>query len=814
MNGLLLDLRCAYHSYTATKKLALMVMATLSLGIAAITVVFSLANAILIRPLFYKHADQLLVISREIPPGQEIGSEELPWSRSEFLNMQQSTKTLRSVAAFRSAFFNLTGYGDPLRLEGTIVSDDFFNIFDIHPLLGRTFNFEDSRTTNRDEVILSYSTWKNVFHGQEHILGRSINLNGFFYTIVGVMPEIFTFPRGAEMPAIFHSPRENQLWILFPRDSFRRGEADLAIIARSQNGQTADRVKTDLALFSARQDFLHPEARGWFNVRIKLLETQITGNVREPLFLLFSASCGTLFIVCSNAAGLLLARSLKRRKDFALQVALGATKLRIIRQLLLESAILSSCAGGIGVFVAANIIHIIRRIAPPEFPRVAELSLDWRVLAFSIIVVLLVSVICAIAPAIELSNPKLNKRIKEGKQKAGGSSSLRNVLSVVEIAIAVVLVISTSLLLKSFYKRTAENKDLTYKQTFAGQVFLPNRSYPDQSHMILFYQKLLDAMQSNPKVASVGVASSIPFSGAPEGTVFTIPGESVENPGKMPSANYSVVSPSYFSTIDAPILAGRDFAWSDNATSRRVAIINSTMSRKFWPKKNPLEKQIKILGVGTVLTIVGVTKDVKHVNMREAAIPEIYVPFTQNPWVSLQTMQIIVRTTHPSGIELNEMQSAVKSVDASIPISQFHTILQLKEDSDKLRRLLLYVVSSFGIASVLLASIGLYSVVAYSFGQRTREIGIRMALGAQRKDIIWLVLRQGIILAAIGVFLGDGISLGTERLLQHHLSLIESMDFATLFFVSGILLFISLLATFIPARTASLVLPYIALHQE
>jgi predicted permease len=821
LESFLADIRFALRMLRKSPGFTAVAILTLALGIGASTAVFSLVNAVLLKPLPFPHAERIVFPWRLPKQGLNLGFDTYPWGRVDFLFFSQQTKAFEDFGAFLSDSFNLTGSGDPIRVDGLRASAGFFPALGVSPSLGRTFTDEEDRPGNEHEVILSDGLWRARFGSDPNILGRSIELNGAAYTVIGVMPRGFVFPRANEMPHVFTFAPQVQLWVplALNRGSMIPNEPDeLAVIGRLKPGVTLARAQTDMDLMGKRLESQRRNGQGWFNSNVTPLSHQAAGNTRQPLLLILAAVGVVLLIACSNVASLLLARSLGRKRELTLRATLGAGNSRLIRQLLTESIVLAGLGGFVGVLLAEAGIYFVKALGPSSIPRLSETSLDVRVLAFALGMTLLTGILFGLAPAFGATRDNLADPLKSGGQRSGSSraaSRVRNSLLVSQIALAMVLVIAAGLLTRTFYRLLSVDPGFRPARALTFELTLPASKYADQAHIVSVYQEVLRHLQALPGVQSAGVTETIPLDGATEATAIRFSDHPPTSTLDIPMANYTMVSPGYFSAVGTPILRGRPFLESDSASSMPVAIISAALAKKYWPGQDPIGKQIAPRGLAFPSeTIVGVAADVKRISLREAPPPEMYVPYTQKVWPSLLTMDVVVRTTQDPASIPASTRTAIHSVDPDLPLANIKPLADIFSDSMTESRFSMLLLAAFGGLALLLAMIGMYGVISYSVAQRTQEIGIRMALGAQRRNVFQMVIGQGARLAILGIVLGLAASLAVTRLINSFLYGVPATDPLTFVVVVLLLTLVVLLACYVPARRAMKVDPMIALRYE
>jgi predicted permease len=815
------DVRFGMRMLRKNPGFTLIAVLTLALGIGASTAVFSVVNAILIKPLPYPHSERILIPWHVPPGGAYLGFSEAPWGRVDAEFAFQESKTFESLGAFKTDSFNLTGSGDPLRLDGLRASAGFFPTMGISPVLGRAFTIEEDQPGHEHEVILGGSIWRDVFGGDPHILGRVIDMNGEPYTVVGVMPLGFVFPRAEEMPPNFNMPRETQLWVplaLAPGPLIPAEPQELAVIGCVKPGVTIDQAQAEMNVLAGRLDRQYPRGKGGFESRLIPLSRQVAGDTRRPLLLILGAVGVVLLIACSNVASLLLARTLGRSREFTLRAALGAGRTRLVRQLLTESVLLATVGGVVGFLFAYAGIYFVKMFGPPNIPRLHEVRLDVWVFSFTLGVTFVTGILFGLAPAIGATRQNLVEALKEGGHRAGGSNAsagLRKIFIVSEVALALVLIVAAGLLTQTFFRLLAVDPGFRAAHVLTFEVTLPGAKYTDQQHIVALYQRALASLRALPGVNAVGVVETLPMGGATDSTAIRFSNTPLAAAKKNPLANYTIASPGFFAAAGTPILRGRDFLDTDTANSQPVAIINSAMAKKFWPGEDPIGKQVAPGSPQYPLeTIVGVVADVKHISLREEPPPEMYVPYTQKVWPSLLTMDVVLRTSVDPASMASSVRQAIHSIDSDLPLARVATLDTVVSDSMTQQRFSVLLLGSFGAIALLLASIGMYGVISYSVMQRTQEIGIRMALGAKRRSVLAMVLGQGARLGALGIAIGLVAALALTRLMAGFLYGVQATDPLTFAGVSLLLLAVALVACWIPARRAMRVDPMIALRYE
>lgn len=818
------DLHFALRSLARHRVYSGITILVLTLGIAATTLMFSVVSGVLLRPLPFAHPEQVVLIWGSYPT-LNLGFSEQPIDGALVNTLREQRHAFTSISAFVPRLYNLGNTASPERLNGVRVTSEFFTTIGVRPAFGRAFTSADETPGKDHVVILSWALWQQHFGGDPHVIGATITLNAEPYTIIGVGPRGFAFPRGAEMPGDFQMPEATQLWT--PMKPPVGGPSELAGIGRAKPGVTLAGAQADLDRMSRMQDDLYPQGRGWWNTRAIPLRTQLVGDVSAMLVSLFAAASVLLMIACVNAAQLLLARLQSRRHELAIRAALGASTARIARVLLIEAMLITGMAGALGTAAGAFGVSLLRTLGPARLPRLADITFDWRVAAVAIGLTILAGVAFGLAPAMRASKVHLADALRQGGRKTGGetvSVSLRRVLVSAEVALSVTLAIGSGLLVRSLAHELGGDLGFSAPHGLTFEVTLPALRYPERQlatsmeHQrgVAFITEALDRIRAIPGVRAVAIGKPLPMSGAQESTVFYAD-DADPRLGTYrgnPIVEYTVASPDLFASLGTPLVEGRDFASSDQDQSPGVVIINRSMAEWLWPGKDPIGKRVHLGGVKTAapwLTVIGVAADMKRYSLTEGPRPEMFVPYTQNPYPTFSTMQFVVRSSGDPTRLVAAIQRAVASVDPDIPLARIRTIDELVSDASANARFATVVMSSFGAVALVLAMIGLYGVIAFMVHQRRQEFGLRTALGATREQLVQMVLADGIMLASVGLVVGIGIALVAGRLLRSMLYQVSIGDPVTLGAVVLLLLGTTTLACVLPAVRASGVDPRAAL---
>ena len=814
------DLRFAMRQMRKAPAFALTIVLLLGLGIGSVTAVFSLVDAVLLRPVPYPDPSSLVIPWDIAPADMNIdGFTEYPWNPIHYHALMRETKPFRYLGAFLGSNFNLTGLGDPAMLEGASVSWGFFPALGVQPELGRFFTRDEDAPGHEREVILSDALWRSRFHADSSLLNHDIHLNGAAYTVVGIMPRGFGFPRANEMPGDFTFATETELWVpmALPTVTAPFTSSELAFIGRLQPGTTLAQAQGGMDLFAQRMDREWPASKGWNRSHITPLQKQVAGDSGKPVLLILSAVAVVLLIVCFNVAGLLLTRSLARQREFTVRAALGAGRVRVLRQLLTESLLLAFAGGAAGIGIAVAGVQLVKVLGPKSLPRLQEASTDLRVFAFAFLITLVTGILFGLAPALGAVRTNLVESLKEGGQKLGTGTShprLRSALVVSQIALALTLVVASGLLVRTFYQLLASDGGFRSDHVLTFQVSLPSTQYPDRESIARFYQRALPGMRSIAGVESAGITEAVPMGGPTEAGVMRVVGRTYHKGDPPPMVNYTVTSPGLFSALGTPILRGRDFLDSDVLSAPAVAIINRALAKQYWPHEAPIGKQVLVPSQKVPATIVGIVADIKHSSLREVPGPEMFEPYTQNVWPSLALMQVVLRTKAAPDTVIAAARQAIHQIDPGVPVAKVSTLATLTGTAMAGERFSMLLVGSFGLLAVLLAAVGIYGVISYSVAQRTREIGIRVALGAQRGQVFGLIIRHGLRLSGLGILIGLAAALAMGRLLTSFLYGVTATDPLTFVTVSLFIAAIAVGASLLPARRAASINPVEALRAE
>jgi putative ABC transport system permease protein len=801
MRTLLQDMRYGMRMLMKRPGFTLIAVFTLALGIGANTAIFSVINGVLLRPLPYAESDRLVrVYEKRLKLGRQRNSVSAP----DFFDWRNRNRVFEDLAAYTPWSTNLTGGEEPERLMGTVTTASLFSVLGVHPALGRAFLPEEDQPNGNRVVVLSHHLWQRRFGSDPGIVGKPIVLNGNPYTVVGVMPAGFEFPS-----------KETELWAtlgLDPSNQEGRGSHFLDVIARLKPGVTLQQAQTNMDTVAGELEKQYQVNTG-HGVNIFPLYEEIIGSVRPALMVLLGAVGFVLLIACANVANLLLVRTVGRQKEIAIRTTLGASRRRIIQQLLTESILLGVLGGALGLLLAFWGTDLLISISPTDMPRISEISIDRRVLAFTFATSLLTGVIFGLLPAFQALRINVNESLKiEGRGTVGSSSRsrARSVLIVMEVALALVLLVGAGLLIKSFKRLQEVDPGFKADQVLTMQLSLPRSKYPKPEQQAAFMQQALERIASAPGVDSVSAVVAPPLSGFSASRYFQIEGRPPQPAGEGFNTGFNAASPDYFRTLSIPLLEGRDFTRQDVLGTPEVVIINEAMARRYWPGEDPLGQRLRI-AEEPWRTVVGVVGNVRHTGLDEEPKPEMFYPLMQSP---LSFMTLMVRSTADEKSLIAAVQREIRAVDADLPVFSIKTMEQLISESVSSRRLNMILLTTFAVVALTLAALGIYGVMAYSVSQRTHEIGVRMALGAQASDVLRMVIGQGMILTFTGVGIGLLAALGLTRLMSSLLYGVTATDPLTFAAVALVLSLVALLASFIPARRATRVDPMVALRYE
>lgn len=807
MPKLLQDLRYAVRTLLKKPGFALIAIVTLALGIGASTAIFTVVDAALLRGLPYKSPERLYHVW-ESTPQKEFSQRE--FSYPDYQDYQQNG-VFEGIAAYTGGGAIMSGRGEPERVFAPSATANFFSVLGVEPVIGRSFQPGEDKPGAQRVTMLTYGMWQRRFGGDPGIIGQSLTLNGDSYTVVGVLPASFQFAlRSADLWRPYQ-PTEAQLT--------RRFMHGTNVIGRLKSDMSVTQAQTELSLIASRIEREHNQSHAGTGVRLIALQEQVVGQIKPILLVLLAAVGFVLLIACANVASLLLTRSISRQKEVAIRAALGASRWRVVRQLLTESVLLSLAGGAAGLLIAYWGVDALVAALPDSqinaLPFLKSLHIDARILGFSFGLSLLTGMVFGLAPALQSSRLDLNEVLKEGGRASSGGARqrLRSALVMTEIALAVVLLVGAGLMMKSLLRLLQANLGFNPENVLTMTVALPPAKYSDPNRQVSFHEQLKERVQSLPGVSGTGTVNILPLQGG-NTTRFNVEGDPVPPPGQEIEANFRVVDATYFQTLGVPLISGRMFDGSDKADAPGVVIIGKSVADRIFAGRDAIGRRLVYTGVqAPPVLIVGVVGDVKISGLDDAIRPVLYYSYRQNPSM---TTNLVVRTNADPRTLADAIRNETRLLEPDVALFSVRAMEDLISDSPAafMRRFPALLIGIFAGVALLLASIGIYGVVSYSVSQQTHYIGVRMALGAQASDILKMVLKQGLGLALLGVSIGVLAALALMRLLRSLLYEVQTNDLGTFAFVVGTLFVVALLACYIPARRATKVDPLVALRYE
>ena len=807
------DVRYSLRTLRRNPGFATVVLLTLALGIGANAAIFSVVNGVLLRPLPYRDADRLMVIRGDL---RRPGLNDIPASAGEYVDYRDRGHVFEQVAAYDTVGFNLTGGGDPERVDGAVVTTTFFSLLGASAQVGRTFVSGEDQPGRDNVVVLSHSLWTRRFSASRAVIGQTVPVDGRPAQIVGVMPPGFQFP-----------DRTIEIWKPFLLDAEalsdnNRGSHGYTALARLKAGISRAQAQADLNAVTATFKAEHPVNYGnGFSVTLWPLRDEIVGDTGRPLLVLLGAVGMVLLIACANVANLLLARGASRRKEIAVRTALGASRGRIVRQLLTESVLIAATGGAAGLVLARWGVDLLIGISPDSVPRLREVTIDLRVMLFTAGVSIATGVLFGLVPALRASKGNTNAALKEGGRSGSAMHGrTRRTLVVAEISLSLVLLVGAGLLLRSFARLSDVEPGFSANDLVTFRLSLQPARYTTFVKGDAFYDDFFDRLRALPNVRSVTAINFLPFSGQGGSRSIFIEGREVERLGDRLDEQIRIVTDGYFAAMQIPLAAGREFTRHDTLSSMRVAVINESLARKHWPNENPIGKRAAFSTSNPKwYEIVGISHDVKHRRLDSAARAEIYVPFRQpifdppyDNW-TVQPMYVAVRAVDPRAV-VTTVRGVLARLDRDQPISDVRTMDERIGRSLSSRRFNMVLLALFAGLALTLAAVGIYGIVAYSVTERTHEIGVRVALGAQRRDMIAMVIGQGMAMVATGTAIGVAAAAALARLMSTLLFGVSAVDPATFIAIPSLLLVVALAACYLPARRATRVDPLQTLRSE
>ena len=806
MENAVQDVRYAVRVLRKNPSFTAVVLLTLALGIGANTAIFSIVNAVLLSPLPYDDADRIVQVWHTPPQEAFPGRTEFSISPANYLDWRDQNHVFEHIAAYGGTTFTFTGGDRPEAVNGAMVAPDLFAVLRAKPLLGRSFTPEEDAPGQGKVVVLGHRFWQTRFGSDPGVVGRQIRLGGESHTVVGVMPASFRFPQWAELwTPLAWSEQERQV----------RGIHDYNAIARLAPGVTVAQAQAEMSAISRRLEEQYPaDDKGW-GALIRPLRDELVGDVKPALLVLLAAVSLVLLIACANVANLVLARTLARRKEIALRAALGASRGRVMQQVLSENLLLALVGGALGLLLAHYGVAAIVAFLGDQLPRAAEIRVDGRVLLFTFLISVLTGLAAGIMPALRLTRINLGDALKQGSGKTtsdSGGNRTRSVLVVAEVALSLILLVGAGLMIRTLGMLRGVNPGFDPKHVVSMRLSIPEVKYALPEQQTSFFQRTLERVRALPGVESAGAVTSLPTTGGSTQPV-AIEGHPVVAMSEQPEVAVRVMTPGYLQAMRIPLVRGRDVREADAAGQPGVILISESMARRFWPDQDPIGKRLVLTFYPQLpREVVGIVGDVKQQGLAVVQpSPTIYVPLGQmpRPWMS-----IVVRTPSQLAALMPAVTGAIREVDPEQPVLDVMTLEALLDDSLAHQRFSMLLLALFAGFALLLAGIGIYSVLSYAVRRRAQEIGIRVALGAQRSDVLWMVLGHGLRLTMAGLVIGTLGAVGLTRLLTGLLFGVPPTDPLTFTVVAALLCAIALLACYLPARRAMRVDPMIAMRYE
>jgi putative ABC transport system permease protein len=805
------DLRYGARMLMKQPGFTLIAVLTLALGVGANTAIFSVVNTVLLRPLPYREAEQIVAIQELNEEGKRVQV-----TAANFLDWRAQQTTFAHLAAIFTRPANLALSAQAERINLAVVSANFFEVFGATAERGRLLLATDEQAGHAPVIILSHGLWQSRFGGAADLIGRGVALDGKSYTVVGIAPAGFQYPNQTEawLPPLRLAPELNERMDV----TQVRGMGYLSAVARLKPGVSLAQAAAEMETITARLRQQYPATNNTRFNRVVSLHQHLVGETGAMLWLLFGAVSLVLLIACANVANLLLVRAAARQKEMAIRTALGASRWRVMRQLLTESTLLALAGGGLGLLLAVWGVELMTKLLPQDFPRLGEIGLDFSVLGFTLAASVLTGVLFGLAPALQSAKTGVHEMLKESARGAAGSwrqHRLRHLLIVSEVAIAMVLLVGAGLLLRSFLQLQSVNAGFTPQQVLTARLSPSGAGYRSDPAYTNYYREVIERVSRIPGVEAVGAINTLPLSKGPTAG-FRIEGRPLLTPDKWPGANYRSVSPDYFHALNIPLVQGRAFTERDNAEAPLVMIVNQALARRDFPSENPVGKRINLgntdrNGQPVWFEIVGLAANVRSLELAEEAQPEFYLSHLQDTFAE---MSLVIRAAvEPANLAAAVRQAAAE-VDKTQPVSKVETMVRIVSATVSQPRFNLFLFGLFGGLALLLSSAGIYGVTAYSVAERTPELGLRLALGAQTSDVLKLILGQGLRLILAGIGWGLAAAFALTRWLTTWLFGVSPTDPLTFAVIALLLLLVALLACWIPARRATQVDPMIALRCE
>jgi putative ABC transport system permease protein len=806
MENLRGDIRYAFRNLLRRPGFTLIAVLTLALGIGANTAIFSAINALLLKPLPFPELDRVVAIWDKLPSRGVLHNEV---AAGNFFDWQSQNQSFEQLALYRWWNANLTGIDTPERIQGFLVTANYLDALGMKPIMGRNFSPEENQPGKDAVAIITHSLWQRRFGGDPNIVNKTITINSIARTVIGVMPERFNFPKGAEV----YAPLQ-----VTPELMKSRGSHSFYVFGRLKPGVSIESAQADIDTITARLEQQFPQTNTGWGATVFPIVKDTVRLYDTALWVMMGAVGFVLLIACANVANLMLARASGRQKEIALRAALGASRWRIIRQLLTESVIVALIGGALGMLIGFWGIDALRVANPGDAARFApgwyQLGINLPVLAFTLGISVISGIVFGLAPALQVSKPNLNNSLKEGsRQSSGNTHRLRSSLVVFEVAVSLVLLVGAGLLARSFLSLLRTDPGFNPEGVLTMNVVLPGAKYKDEPARFAFYDDLVQRVKAYPGVESAAVVNYLPLGGSNSSNSYFVEGEPEPAAGQEYEGRYRVSTPDYFRTMGIPLVRGRSFTDQDKAGAPPVLIVNETLARKHWPNEDAVGKRIRLYGPPEKtpwMEIVGVVKDVRH-ELNLPVKPEYYLPHGQDSWGA---MVLVARTSVEPASLAAALRQQVWAIDKDQPVFDVRTMQEVRSMSVALYSFSSVMLAIFAGVALLLASVGIYGVMAFAVTQRTQEIGIRMALGARALDVLNLVVRNGMKLALLGIVIGLAGSWALTRFLEQMLVGVQPTDLLTFSVVSICLLVVAFVACYLPARRATKVDPLVALRYE
>ena len=800
------DIRYALRNLLRRPTFTLIAVVTLALGIGANTAIFSAINALLLRPLPFPELDRIVAVWDKLPSRGVMHNEV---TVANYLDWQSQTQSFDQLALYRWWSANLTGIDPPERIQGFLVTANFIDVTGMKPIMGRTFSPEENQPGKDQVAVITHSLWQRRFGGDPNILDKTITINSIVRRVIGVMPERFNFPKGAEV----YAPIQ-----MTPELMKSRGNHGYYVIGRLKSSASITSAQAEIDNISARLEQQFPETnKGWGATVFPIVADTIR-TYDTALWVMMAAVGFVLLIACANVANLMLARASGRQREIAVRTALGASRWRIVRQLLTESVIVALIGGALGILIGFWGIDALRAGNPADAAKFApgwyQLGINTPVLLFTLGLSVLSGIVFGLAPALQMSKPDLNSSLKEGARGTSSTSHrLRSSLVVFEVALSLVLLVGAGLLTRSFLSLLRTDPGFNPDHVLTMNLVLPFAKYKEEPARAAFYSDLVQRVKAQPGVESAAFVNYLPLGGSNSSDSYLVEGEPEPAPGQEHEGRYRVATPDYFRTMEISIVRGRAFTEQDKAGATPVVIVNETLARKHWPGQDPIGKRIRFYGPPERtgwMEVAGVVKDVKH-ELNIPVTPEYYLPHAQDSW---QAMVLVARTSVDPASLSAALRQQVWAIDKDQPVFDVKTMQEVRSTSVALYSFSSVMLAIFAGVALVLAAVGIYGVMAFAVTQRTQEIGIRMALGARTADVLKLVVKHGMKLALLGIVIGLAGSWALTRFIEKLLVGVEATDLLTFSLVSLCLLVAAFVACYLPARRATKVDPLVALRYE